>query len=252
MVNLMRNGLRPEGLKAIIFDLDGTLIRSTIDFPRMNRAVADTLLHHGLPEDILDRNGNINENVVRAYSYFRTHSHDGWMERVERDLNRVSAEVEMALVDRTMVVPGVLETLDELDRRDMRSAILTRGSRAYTMRALHVSGLEGRFHTIVCRDDHPLPEAKPNPMALRRVFRHLNLDRRQCLFIGDHESDYLCAVGAETPFAAVLTGTHGQEIWGRLRPELILESVADLPMLLGLGKGNDGHGPGSDTPTPVL
>jgi phosphoglycolate phosphatase-like HAD superfamily hydrolase len=100
------------------------------------------------------------------------------------------------------------------------------------MRALRAAGLEGLFHIIVCRDDHPLPEAKPNPLALRRVFEQLGIDRRQCIFIGDHESDLLCARGAETPFAAVLTGTHGHAVWGRLRPEVILGSVADLPALL--------------------
>lgn len=229
---IVSNGLRREGLKAIIFDLDGTLIRSTIDFQRMNRAVAETLLMHGLPRDILDPNGRVNESIVRAYSYFSVHHQDGWIDSLERDLNRVSAEVEMALVDQTQAVPGALETLAHLNEKGMPAAILTRGSRSYTTRALRASGLEGRFHTVICRDDFPLTEAKPNPIALHRVFEQLELSNRQCLFIGDHETDYLCAKSANTPFAAVLTGTHGQEVWGRLRPELIMPSIADLPSVL--------------------
>jgi HAD superfamily hydrolase (TIGR01549 family) len=226
------NGLRMEALKAVIFDLDGTLIRSTIDFQEMNRAVAETLLSHGLPKHILDPNGRVNESIVRAYSYFKVHSQDGWIDRLEMDLNRVSLEVEMAFVDHTEAVPGAFETLSHLDERRMPSAILTRGSRPYTLRALRASGLEGRFQSVICRDDFPLTEAKPNPIALRRVFDDLGLNNRQCLFIGDHETDYLCAQGANAPFAAVLTGSHGQDVWGRLKPELIMSSIADLPSVL--------------------
>lgn len=232
MSTTVSNGLRPEGVKAVIFDLDGTLIRSTIDFREMNRAVAETLLKHGLPRDILDPNGRVNESIVRAYSYFKVHNQEGWIDGLERDLNRVSSEVEMALVDQTRAVPGTFDTLTHLDERNMPTAILTRGSRSYTMHALRASGLDGRFHTVICRDDFPLTEAKPNPIALHRVFEQLALQNHQCLFIGDHETDYLCAQGAGTPFAAVLTGSHGQEVWGRLRPELIMNSIADLPGFL--------------------
>jgi phosphoglycolate phosphatase len=232
MSTIKDNGLGRGDLRAVIFDLDGTLIRSTIDFVKMNRAIAETLLKHGLPKDILDPNGRVNESIVRAYSYFKAHNESGWIDGLERDLNRVSSEVEMALVDMTMAVPGAFETLAHLEKRKMPAAILTRGSRAYTLRALCASGLEGRFHTVVCRDDFPLTEAKPNPIALRRVFDHLALNNRQCLFIGDHETDFLCAKGADAPFAAVLSGSHGQDVWGSLRPDLILESIADLPAIL--------------------
>jgi phosphoglycolate phosphatase len=229
---IIANGLRPEMFKAVIFDLDNTLIKSTIDFRAMNRAVADALLENGLPEDILDSKGRVNESIVRAYAYFKTYNQDGWAEKLEADLNRVSAEVEMARVDESRPMPGAFETLEHLKGRGIRAAILTRGSRVYTMRALRAAGMEGRFQTIVCRDDHPLSEAKPNPLALRRVFVQLGLSSSQCLFIGDHETDLLCAKGAETPFAAVLTGAYGYDSWKGLFPEVIIESVADLPAVL--------------------
>jgi len=226
------NGFDIGALKAIVFDLDGTLIQSTIDFHEMNRRVADILLMHGLPEDILDPSGRVNESIVRAYAYFKIHNQKDWAERLEVDLNRVSAEVEMAKVSESKAVPGTLELLELLERRDIRTAILTRGSRAYTEKALRIAGLEGRFHTIICRDDYPLTEAKPNPVALRRVFQGLSLNNRQCLFVGDHETDLLCAQGAETPFAAVLSGSHGSDVWQNLRPDVLMESIADLQVLL--------------------
>jgi phosphoglycolate phosphatase len=229
---MIANGLRPERFKAVIFDLDNTLIKSTIDFQAMNRAVAEALLENGLPEDILDSKGRVNESIVRAYAYFKTHNQNGWAEKLEVDLNRVSAEVEMARVNESRPMPGAFETLEHLQGRGIKAAILTRGSRVYTMRALRATGMEGRFQAIVCRDDHPLSEAKPNPLALQRVFAQLGLSSSQCLFIGDHETDLLCAKGAETAFAAVLTGAYGYESWKGLHPEVIIESVADVPAVL--------------------
>ncbi len=232
MSPIIHNGLRSNGLKAVIFDMDGTLIRSTIDFQRMNRGVADTLLRHGLPKDILDPTGKVNESIVRAYSYFKKHSQDGWAEALERDLNRVSLEVEMAHVQESKEVPGTADTLRYLRSRGIRTAILTRGSRAYTERALSAAGLDDKFEIVLCRDDHPLTEAKPNPLALRRVYDALALKGNECLFVGDHDTDLLCAQGAGSPFAAVLTGSFSEEMWRPLGPDVIMDSVAELPRLL--------------------
>ncbi len=232
MSPIIRNDLRSNGMKAIIFDMDGTLIRTTIDFRRMNQGIAETLLQHGLPRDILDPNGKVNESIVRAYSYFKMHSHDGWAEALERDLNRASLEVEMARVEESREVPGTAETLDYLRSKGIRTAVLTRGSRAYTEKALRAAGLNGRFEFVMCRDDHPLTEAKPNPIALRRVYDALQLSGQECLFVGDHDTDLLCAKGAGSPFAAVLTGTFTSEMWNALNPDVIMDSVAELPVLM--------------------
>ncbi len=232
MSPIIRNDLRSNGLKAIIFDMDGTLIRTTIDFRRMNQGIAETLLQHGLPRDILDPSGKVNESIVRAYSYFKMHSHDGWAEALERDLNRASLEVEMARVEESREVPGTAETLDYLRSKGIRTAVLTRGSRAYTEKALRAAGLDGRFEFVMCRDDHPLTEAKPNPLALRRVYDALQLSGQECLFVGDHDTDLLCAKGAGSPFAAVLTGTFTSEMWNALNPDVIMDSVAELPVLM--------------------
>jgi phosphoglycolate phosphatase len=232
MSPIIRNGLRSNGLKAIIFDMDGTLIRTTIDFRRMNQGIAETLLQHGLPRDILDPSGKVNESIVRAYSFFKMHSQGGWAEALEKDLNRVSLEVEMARVEESREVPGTADTLDYLRSKGMLTAVLTRGSRAYTERALRAAGLDGRFEFVMCRDDHPLTEAKPNPLALRRVYDALQLGGQECLFVGDHDTDLLCARGAGSPFAAVLTGTFTSEMWNALNPDVIMDSVAELPVLM--------------------
>lgn len=232
MSPIIHNGLRYDGLKAVIFDMDGTLIRTTIDFQKMNQGIAETLLHHGLPKDILDPTGKVNESIVRAYSYFKIHSQNGWAEALEKDLNRVSLEVEMARVGESREVPGAADTLRYLKEKGIRTGVLTRGSRAYTEKALRAAGLDDGFEIILCRDDHPLTEAKPNPLALRRVFGGLGLSAAECLFVGDHDTDLLCAQGAGSPFAAVLTGTFTSEMWMLLDPDVIMDSVAELPGLL--------------------
>ncbi len=67
---------------------------------------------------------------------------------------------------------------------------------------------------------------------MRRVYGALGLKGDECLFIGDHDTDLLCAQGAGSPFAAVLTGSFSVEMWSSLNPDVIMDSVAELPRLL--------------------
>jgi len=43
----------PEKLKGVVFDLDGTLIRSTIDFTKMKGHMIEILERNGIPDGIL-------------------------------------------------------------------------------------------------------------------------------------------------------------------------------------------------------
>jgi len=213
--------------RGVIFDLDGTLIRSTIDFMR----------GHDLPPELLDPKGSMSYNVLIALGHLERRLDQEGLNGLLRRIEEASTEVEMMGVERTQVFPGVPEMLASLKGEGYSLGLLTRGSRRYAERALQVAGLDDVFPVIACRDDHDLREAKPNPVALVRVAGRMGLEPKECVFVGDHHIDQDCADAAGAFFVGVLSGSNDLERWSAKRPSLLLRSVAELPSALPACKG---------------
>jgi phosphoglycolate phosphatase len=143
---------------------------------------------------------------------------------------------EMERVDETVPVDGADACLAALEARGMRVGVLTRGSRPYAMAALRCAGLDGRFDAMVCRDDHPEEEAKPNGKAMRRIASLLDVPPERCLVVGDHLMDLTCARSVSAGFVGVLTGSFKSPDWRANGDPAVIDSVAGLPRFLGIDK----------------
>jgi phosphoglycolate phosphatase len=89
---------------------------------------------------------------------------------------------------------------------------------------------------MVCRDDHPEEEAKPNGKAMERVAALLGIMPQKCLMVGDHLMDMSCARSASAQFIGVLTGAFSQQDWSRYDIPIVIPSVGELPTLLDIDK----------------
>jgi HAD superfamily hydrolase (TIGR01549 family) len=150
-------------ISGVIFDLDGTLIDSALDFDQMRRdmdftpgqLILETL--ESLPEgDYKDRCREI----------LRQHEYRGAM--------------------AATLMPGAAELLEELDRRQIPQAILTRNSREMTDLALQRLKLE--FSLVLTREDAP---PKPDPQGLQIICRHWRFNSHDVAFVGDFHFDVI-------------------------------------------------------------
>ena len=65
-----------SNIKAIVWDLDGTLIHFNIDWLRARREAIKILKRHGIPKHILTVKSSILENIKLAREYFATTGYD--------------------------------------------------------------------------------------------------------------------------------------------------------------------------------
>lgn len=101
-----------------------------------------------------------------------------------------------AMVDagKMQLKKGVIEILDELDRRGLKRAIATSSSRLRTDHHLQLAGIAGRFQHIVTRDD--VTRGKPNPDPYLKAASLLGVAPENCLALEDSYNGVRAAVAA--------------------------------------------------------
>jgi HAD superfamily hydrolase (TIGR01509 family) len=147
-------------IRGVIFDLDGTLVDSGLDFDLMRREMK---IAPGRP--LLEAIDDLDEP---AASHCR----------------EILARHEWAGANSATLMPGVREFLVELHRRAIHRAIFTRNSRAVALATLE--RLELDFDTLVAREDAP---AKPDPTAIWRICAQWHLSPAEVAVIGDYRFD---------------------------------------------------------------
>jgi phosphoglycolate phosphatase len=188
----------PIRLRAVIFDLDGTLIDS---MPLVLRAFAHALtpFRPDLDENaIFLRLGGPPARTLLELT--------GDEEKAAEAMLRLEAFgfQNGQLVDAFAGMRGFLE---QLQARGLKLAIWTGRDRYTTEAILKAHDLTGFFAAVVCGDD--LDTHKPHPGGLREILVRLGLQAAETLYAGDADADVLG--GAEAGVRTVLI-THGRDI----------------------------------------
>jgi HAD superfamily hydrolase (TIGR01549 family) len=222
------NGKTPSG---IIFDLDGTLIHTSIDFTVMKERMISFLEERGIPEGCLTPKQTTVVIIATCKEMLREDgSSQEEIDVVNRTLEEIMNHGELEAIEDISEVDGVLEALQELREAGYKLAVLTRSHHTYAVEALKKIGALHLFDIILGRGETPRP--KPYREALEHTAMLLSLDPKETIFVGDNHIDADSALNAEVPFIGVKTGRRGDLSWAGRFPEVLLESVSDLPTYL--------------------
>jgi len=218
-------------LKGIIFDLDGTLIHTSINFTVMKERMISFLEEKGIPEGCLTPKQTTVVIIATCEEILREEGRSQEeIDEVHRTLEKIMNRGELEAIQDISGVDGVRDVLLELREAGYKLAVLTRSHHAYAVEALRKIGALDLFDVILGRGETPKP--KPYREALEHTAMLLGLDPRETIFVGDNHIDANSAVNAEVPFIGVKTGRRGDLSWDGRFPEVLLESVFDLPAYL--------------------
>jgi HAD superfamily hydrolase (TIGR01549 family) len=189
-------------LRAVIFDLDGTLINSAIPFKEMKRKVIAYLQTNGVTIGLLNEDMLNYEIANLAVGNLQQKGFSGnQISEVLTQVSRIMNEVELQSVEDATLIEGVPQTLYVLKKRGLKLGVMTRSCREYTQRILAKFGLGQFFDAIVARDDVDKP--KPNPEHAFHLLKLLGVQAQETLYVGDHWSDAECASQAGLRFVLV-------------------------------------------------
>jgi len=214
---------RLGSVRALIFDLDGTLIDSKQDLIHSVNAMLRELGRGELaPETI---SGYIGHGAPRLVA--RALGNHCTEEERQRALAFFLSYYEEHRMDTTCAYPGVAETLEKL--ASMPMAVLTNKPVRISVRILDAMGLSRYFRAIY--GGNSFETKKPDPLGASTILRELGVEPRETLLVGDSEVDVQTARNAGTLAAAVDYG-FGVHDRGAYPADIYLERFNDLAGLL--------------------
>ena len=202
-------------IRAIIFDLDVTLIRSAVDFGKLKRETIDLLVGEGLPVEKFSVEMKSYHILSLASELCRQKELSGdEIALIRRKVEAIWNRVELESVRDASLFEGAKDILLWLRKRGIKIGIVTRGCRAYAINALTVTGLLEMVDIVVGRDDTVQP--KPHPEPLMRAMSMLGFVAEEVLMVGDSVDDEQCARGAGVHFLRVMSATLTEKAVGSL------------------------------------
>src|SRR5690242_4458504 len=215
-----------SSVRALIFDLDGTLIDSQRDLIRSVNAMLQEMGREQLHEDTIS--GYIGHGAPKLVS--RALGDNAPEAERERALRFFLAHYEEHKLDSTCAYPGVPEALEQLAALPM--AILTNKPVRVSKRILEGLGLAKYFRAVY--GGNSFETKKPDPLGAQTILKELGATAGEAMIVGDSEVDVQTARNAGT-FAAAVNygfGTHDRAAYPA---DIYLDRLTELPTLLGKG-----------------
>jgi phosphoglycolate phosphatase len=213
-----------DRLKAVAFDLDGTLVDSLPDLARAGQAMLEALGLRSVPRERIGQFiGDGLAPLIRA-----TLRESVGAEPDEAQLAHASKRFldfyRQHIFVESRVYPGVREGLDALRARGLALCCTTNKDGALAAPLLAAAGLDEYFPQLFAPR---LPtERKPLPHLLHRACDELDVASHELLLVGDSRHDVDAARAAGSPVAVVNYG-YGRQA-DRLRADWRIDSVIEI------------------------
>jgi 2-phosphoglycolate phosphatase len=185
-------------VRAVLFDLDGTLADTAADLGNaLNRVRADRALP-ALPLATLRPQASHGARGLLAAGFGIGKEHADFASLRDAFL----AYYAEALCEHTTLFPDAEQVLAEIERRGLRWGIVTNKAARFTVPVVERLALAARAGAVICGDT--TRESKPHPAPLLAGAAALAILPAQCVYVGDAERDIIAgrAAGMHTLFAA--------------------------------------------------
>lgn len=205
----------------LLFDLDGTLVDSSLDIAHAANLTLSGLGYGTRPlEYIKERIGwGVKMLLVQLLP-------DEPPEKIEEARARFLEHYGGALTVHTAPYPGVMETMTRFRDLGKVMAVVTNKPEGLSVRLLEELGLDGFFRMVVGGDS--VEQKKPHPEPILKVMEGLGADPARTVFVGDSPVDCESGRAAGVRTVGVSYGFRGVEELTGAGCDVIIDRFSDL------------------------
>lgn len=207
-------------IKAVIFDLDGTLMDTLAD---LHTAVCRALAAFGLPPVTLEKvrlsvGNGVSKLVERCLPPDRLCIH-------KDVLSRFNAEYAICGKCSTKPFEGVCEILVKLKKEGIKTAVVSNKTES-AVKSLCADNFPHLIDLAV--GDNGVRKLKPDPQPVNYAMQMLGVEKNETVYVGDQEVDIETSVNADVKLLAAGWGFRGREALEKAGAEIICAAPGEI------------------------
>ena len=213
-------------IKALIFDLDGTLLNTIVD---LNNSVNETYKYLGYEkrntvEETMSLVGHGMKNLMEKC--FPGNNEDYILRALDIFLDAYSKEYKR----NTKAYAGIKELIDYLIDNNYKVGVNSNKNHLYTEDLIRniFPNINIDYVTGIKENDKP----KPDPSNVNRIIEKMNINKEKVLYIGDSPTDYKTAKNADLKFIGVSWGYRSKQELIEAGSNIIIDKPNELKKYL--------------------
>jgi phosphoglycolate phosphatase len=219
-------------IRAIAFDLDGTLIDTAPDLGASANLMLGRLGRAPLPPSSIPRliGAGISVFVERVLE-------ETAEDNSSSPIMRAGAEALFRrlyrdhLFERGRIYPEVRATLKSLADAGTALCCITNKESAFTSHLLTAAHLDSYFQHVLCADY--IEDRKPSPNLLLQACKRVGVKPSELLYVGDSRADIIAARAAGCRIASVSYGYQDAQSLLQMYPDEMIDSLSEVTQLTG-------------------
>jgi len=218
-------------VKAVVFDLDGTIASFNLDYVTVRAEVRSYLIRAGLPGSILSTNESIFDMLKTTEIFLRNSGKSARsIGKVKNEALAIAEKYELEAAKTTGLLPGAVETLEALKEMGLKIGLCTINSEKSTNYILKRFGVSKFFDAVTPRNK--VKYVKPSPEHLEATLKALHVNPKEAILIGDGTRDMQCARELNVIAVGLPTGMSAEKELIASGAGHFITSIRDLPRLV--------------------